>query len=183
MNKNDLIDAALRAGFSYDPVTKHIVACDTGAVAVVTAGLEKLVREAEKRARSKSAEQLDRLCSLIERVTDGHGDVININAEWLRGWKDLVRRLKQVKEHPDYAVENSLAVARARELEARKMCAELQRELDELRKHEPIVWECKAGGLKPLSDRLYHKQPEGIKKHYTRVAPCRHELEGGEKND
>ncbi len=35
---------------------------------------------------------------------------------------------------------------------------------------EPVVWECKAGGLKPLSQRLYDLQPENIKRHYTRIA-------------
>ena len=36
---------------------------------------------------------------------------------------------------------------------------------------EPVVWECKAGGLKRLSQRLYEKQPDNIKRHYTRIEP------------
>lgn len=36
---------------------------------------------------------------------------------------------------------------------------------------EPIVWECQAGGLKPLSQRLYDAQPDDIKRHYTRMQP------------
>lgn len=32
------------------------------------------------------------------------------------------------------------------------------------------AWECKAGGLKPLTEAQYAKQPERIKKHYTRIA-------------
>jgi hypothetical protein len=36
---------------------------------------------------------------------------------------------------------------------------------------EPSAWECKAGGLKPLSQRLYDKQPDAIKQHYTRIQP------------
>jgi hypothetical protein len=35
---------------------------------------------------------------------------------------------------------------------------------------EPIVWECKAGGLKPLSQRLYDAQSDAIKRHYSRIA-------------
>jgi hypothetical protein len=34
---------------------------------------------------------------------------------------------------------------------------------------ERVVWECKAGGLKPLSQRLYDLQPDNIKRHYTRI--------------
>ena len=31
------------------------------------------------------------------------------------------------------------------------------------------TWECKSGGLKPLTDAQYHKQPDHIKVHYTRI--------------
>lgn len=34
---------------------------------------------------------------------------------------------------------------------------------------DPVVWECKAGGLKPLTQRLYDAQPDNIKRHYTRI--------------
>jgi hypothetical protein len=36
---------------------------------------------------------------------------------------------------------------------------------------EPVAWECKAGGLKRLSQRQYERQPEKIKRHYTRIQP------------
>jgi hypothetical protein len=39
----------------------------------------------------------------------------------------------------------------------------------EQEEQEPVAWECKAGGLKPLSQRLYELQPDGIKRHYTRI--------------
>jgi hypothetical protein len=35
---------------------------------------------------------------------------------------------------------------------------------------EPVAWECKAGGLKPLSQRLYDLQPDNIQRHYTRIS-------------
>jgi hypothetical protein len=37
---------------------------------------------------------------------------------------------------------------------------------------EPVAWECKAGGLKPLSQRLYDRQPNAIKAHYTHIKPA-----------
>lgn len=37
---------------------------------------------------------------------------------------------------------------------------------------ESAEWECKAGGLRPLSQRLYDKQPDAIKQHYTRIKPA-----------
>ncbi len=36
---------------------------------------------------------------------------------------------------------------------------------------EPMEWECKSGGLKPLSQRLYEMQPKNIQQHYTRIPP------------
>ena len=36
---------------------------------------------------------------------------------------------------------------------------------------EPVAWECKAGGLKALTQRQYDAQPDNIKRHYTRIAP------------
>lgn len=36
---------------------------------------------------------------------------------------------------------------------------------------EPVAWECKAGGLKPLTDAQYRKQRANIQRHYTRIAP------------
>ena len=38
---------------------------------------------------------------------------------------------------------------------------------------EPVAWECKAGGLKRLTQRQYDAQPDRIKRHYTRTAPPR----------
>ena len=32
------------------------------------------------------------------------------------------------------------------------------------------AWECKAGGLKPLTDEQYRRQPASIQRHYTRIA-------------
>lgn len=34
---------------------------------------------------------------------------------------------------------------------------------------EPVVWECKAGGLKSLTQKQYDKQPDKIKAHYTLI--------------
>ena len=36
---------------------------------------------------------------------------------------------------------------------------------------EPVAWECKAGGLKALTQRQYDAQTAAIKRHYTRIAP------------
>ena len=36
---------------------------------------------------------------------------------------------------------------------------------------EPVAWECKAGGLKPLTQRQYDAQTAATKRHYTRIAP------------
>lgn len=36
-------------------------------------------------------------------------------------------------------------------------------------------WECKAGGLKPLTDAQYQVQPPNIQRHYTRIAPAQRE--------
>lgn len=47
---------------------------------------------------------------------------------------------------------------------------------------EPVVWECKAGGLKPLSQRLHDLQPDNIKRHYT-PTPRRHEWQGLTEDD
>lgn len=38
---------------------------------------------------------------------------------------------------------------------------------------EPVAWECKAGGLKPLTQRQYDAQPERIRRHYSRIQPAR----------
>lgn len=43
------------------------------------------------------------------------------------------------------------------------------RDLANLLEEEVPVWECKAGGFKPLSQRLYDTQPHNIKKWYTRA--------------
>ena len=40
---------------------------------------------------------------------------------------------------------------------------------------EPVAWECKAGGLKPLTQRQYDAQTAATKRHYTRIAPPQHE--------
>ena len=37
---------------------------------------------------------------------------------------------------------------------------------------EADAWECRSGGLKPLSQRLYDRQPDKIKRHYTRIKPA-----------
>ena len=34
---------------------------------------------------------------------------------------------------------------------------------------EPVAWECKAGGLKPLTQAQYEKQTDSIKRHYSRI--------------
>ena len=36
---------------------------------------------------------------------------------------------------------------------------------------EPVAWECKAGGLRRLTQRQYDAQPDNIKRHYTRIQP------------
>ena len=36
---------------------------------------------------------------------------------------------------------------------------------------EPVAWECKSGGLRPLTQTHYDAQPDNIKRHYTRIAP------------
>ena len=36
---------------------------------------------------------------------------------------------------------------------------------------EPVAWECKAGGLKALTQRQYDAQTAATKRHYTRIAP------------
>ena len=36
---------------------------------------------------------------------------------------------------------------------------------------EPVAWECKAGGLKALTQRQYDAQTANIRRHYTRIAP------------
>ena len=41
---------------------------------------------------------------------------------------------------------------------------------------EPVAWECKAGGLKPLSQRQYETQTANIQRHYTQIAPQRKPL-------
>jgi hypothetical protein len=46
---------------------------------------------------------------------------------------------------------------------------------------EPVVWECKAGGLKPLSQRLHDLQPDNIKRHYTPIP--RREWQGLTEDD
>jgi len=38
-----------------------------------------------------------------------------------------------------------------------------------LEQAEPAVWECKAGGLKPLTQRQYDMQPANIQRHYTQL--------------
>jgi len=47
---------------------------------------------------------------------------------------------------------------------------------------EPIVWECKAGGLKKLTQAQYEAQPDNIKLHYTRIE-SQAELTDSELND
>jgi hypothetical protein len=34
-----------------------------------------------------------------------------------------------------------------------------------------VAWECKAGGLRRLTQRQYEAQPDNIKRHYTRIEP------------
>ena len=34
---------------------------------------------------------------------------------------------------------------------------------------EPVAWECKAGGLKPLTQAQYDNQTDNIKRHYSRI--------------
>lgn len=36
---------------------------------------------------------------------------------------------------------------------------------------EPVAWECKAGGLKRLTQHQYEAQSDAIKRHYTRIQP------------
>lgn len=53
MNRNDIIQLALKSGFSYEPKTGHIVAIDGHTEVVVTSGLERfaqLIIEAEREA-------------------------------------------------------------------------------------------------------------------------------------
>ncbi len=38
------------------------------------------------------------------------------------------------------------------------------------------AWECKPGGLKPLTQSQYEAQPETIRRHYTRIAAERQPL-------
>ena len=44
-------------------------------------------------------------------------------------------------------------------------------------------WECKAGGLKPLTDAQYQVQPPNIQRHYTRIAPAQREPLSDEQID
>jgi len=37
---------------------------------------------------------------------------------------------------------------------------------------EPVAWECKAGGLKKLTQTQYDAQPDKIKTHYTPIHPA-----------
>lgn len=37
---------------------------------------------------------------------------------------------------------------------------------------EPVAWECKAGGLKRLTQHQYEAQSDAIKRHYTRIQPA-----------
>ena len=53
--------------------------------------------------------------------------------------------------------------------ERAKLCAVCASKLAE--PVEPVAWECKAGGLKALTQRQYDAQPPNIKRHYTRTAP------------
>lgn len=39
-------------------------------------------------------------------------------------------------------------------------------------KAEPVAWECKAGGLKRLTQHQYEAQSDAIKRHYTRIQPA-----------
>lgn len=59
--------------------------------------------------------------------------------------------------------------------ERAKLCATCARALDQQDKPvepvEPVAWECKAGGLKPLTQRQYDAQTAATKRHYTRIAP------------
>lgn len=41
---------------------------------------------------------------------------------------------------------------------------------------EPVAWECKAGGLKRLTQHQYEAQSDAIKRHYTRIQPERQPL-------
>lgn len=46
---------------------------------------------------------------------------------------------------------------------------------------EPPVWECKVGGLKPLSQRLYEGQTERIKRYYSKIAQSAPTLQDSEQ--
>jgi hypothetical protein len=41
---------------------------------------------------------------------------------------------------------------------------------------EPVAWECKAGGLKRLTQHQYEAQSDAIKRHYTRIQPAQQPL-------
>lgn len=46
---------------------------------------------------------------------------------------------------------------------------------------EPAAWECKAGGLKRLTQHQYEAQPDAIKRHYTRIQPAQQPLTDEQK--
>ena len=37
---------------------------------------------------------------------------------------------------------------------------------------EPVAWECRAGGLRPLTQAQYEAQPPSIQRHYTKMQPA-----------
>lgn len=56
MNRNDIIDMALKSGFAYEPKTGHIVATSGYTEVVVTAGLERFLALALAAEREACAE-------------------------------------------------------------------------------------------------------------------------------
>ena len=72
--------------------------------------------------------------------------------------KLLNELLEQLKfDGKDYRTESFPSIQDAIEQELAKL------------KQEPIVWECKVGGLKPLTQRQYEAQTNSIRRYYTRI--------------
>lgn len=53
---------------------------------------------------------------------------------------------------------------------------DMAKRIEAREKAESVAWECKAGGLKRLTQHQYEAQSDAIKRHYTRIQPAQQPL-------